>query len=136
MNAVTILVVEDEAIVRKDIVNTLEAMHYSPLYTAGSGDEAIASAREHAPDVVLMDINIPGTMDGLEAAGIISRDMEIPVIFATAYADDAILEKAKNTNPYGYVIKPFSGRDIKAAIEVALSRKAAEKKRTETATSR
>lgn len=122
----TVLVVEDEAIVRKDIVKTLETMQYNPLSVASTGDEAVVNAREYSPDVVLMDINIPGTMNGLEAAGVIRDELDIPVIFVTSFSDDATIESAKQVNPYGYVLKPFTGRDLKVAIEIALSRKAAE----------
>ncbi|PKL68313.1 MAG: hypothetical protein CVV30_10330 [Methanomicrobiales archaeon HGW-Methanomicrobiales-1] len=126
MDHVTILVVEDEVIVSMDLLHILETMHYSPLCAVRTGDEAVVKAREKKPDVVLMDINIPGTMDGLDAAGIIREELGIPVIFVTSYSDDAIIEQAKHVNPYGYVIKPFTERNLKVAIEIALSRKAAE----------
>ena len=122
----TILVVEDELIVSMDIVKTLEALNYYPLCAVRTGDEAVVKAREYIPDIVLMDIRIPGTMDGLDAAGMIREELDIPVIFVTSFADDAILERAKLVNPYGYVLKPFGERDLKVAIEIALSRKSAE----------
>ena len=126
MNPATILIVEDEEIVSMDIVRTLGSMHYNPVCTVRTGDEAITKAREYRPDVILMDINIPGSMNGVDAAGIIREELNIPVIFVTSYADDATIEKAKHVHPYGYVLKPFSGRDLKVAIEIALSRKVAE----------
>jgi CheY-like chemotaxis protein len=126
VNPATVLVVEDEAIISKDIVTTLEMMHYDPLCAVSTSDEAVIKAREYAPDVVLMDIGIPGTMDGVGAAGIIRDELEIPVIFVTSLADDDVIEKAKRVNPYGYIIKPFTGLDLKVAIEIALSRRAAE----------
>jgi CheY-like chemotaxis protein len=122
----TVLVVEDEAIIRKDLLKTLESMHYDPLCAVSTGDEAVTKAREYVPDVVLMDINIPGTMNGIDAAGKIRDELAIPVIFVTSYSDDAVIEKVKQVNPYGYVIKPFTERDLKVAIEIALSRKIAE----------
>jgi len=109
-----------------DIIKALETMDYYPLCTVRTGDEAIVKARDYAPDIVLMDINIPGTMDGLEAAGIIWEELGIPVIFVTSYADDETIEKAKHVNPYGFVLKPFTERELKVAIEIALSRKEAE----------
>ena len=78
------------------------------------------------PDIVLMDIVMPGRMNGIEAAKIITDELDIPVVFVTSYADDAIIEKAKNVRPYGYIVKPFNELEIKAAIEVALFRKGAE----------
>jgi two-component system, response regulator PdtaR len=126
VNPATVLVVEDEAIIRKDLIKTLESMHYDPLCAVSTGDEAVIKAREYLPDVVLMDINIPGTMNGIEAAGKIREELAIPVIFVTSFSDDAVIEKVKQVNPYGYVIKPFTERDLKVAIEIALIRKAAE----------
>jgi CheY-like chemotaxis protein/DNA-binding PadR family transcriptional regulator len=126
MNPATVLVVEDEVIVSKDIMKTLETFQYHPLCAVITGDEAVIKAREYRPDVVLMDIHIPGTMDGLGAARIIRDELHIPVIFVTAFADDITLDKAKDVTPYGYVLKPFTDLDLKVAIEIALSRKAAE----------
>lgn len=126
MDKPTILVVEDEAIVSKDIVKTLELFQYHPLCAVSTADEAIVKAREYVPDLVLMDIHINGTMDGLEAARVIWDELQIPIVFVTSYADDATITRAKDTHPYGYVLKPFSDRDLKVAVEMALSRKAAE----------
>lgn len=126
MDKPTILVVEDEAIVSKDIVKTLEQFQYHPLCAVSTADEALARAREYHPDIILMDINIPGTMDGLDAARIIHDDLHIPVIFVTSYADDETIRRAKEINPYGYILKPFSDRDLKVAVEMALSRKTAD----------
>lgn len=129
MTGITVLVVEDEDIVRMDILMALETMQYSPVGAAKTGDEALETVRRHTPDLVLMDINIPGTMDGIETARVIRRELDIPVIFVTAFADDGIIEKVKGADPYGYIIKPFTERDLKVAIEVALSRKKAEREK-------
>jgi two-component system, response regulator PdtaR len=126
VNHATVLIVEDEAIVRKDLINMLEAMEYDPLCAVGTGDEAIEKAREYTPDIILMDINIPGTMNGIEAAGKIRDELSIPVIFVTSYADDMVIDRAKQVNPYGYVLKPFTERDLKIALEIALFRRSAE----------
>ena len=130
MNPASVLVVEDEAIVQKDIIRTLESMHYESLCTAGTGDEAVRKARVHRPDIVLMDIDIPGSMDGVGAARIIQIELQIPVIFLTGYSDDSTIERAKRVDPYGYVLKPFTGRDLKVAIEIALFRKTAHLQKT------
>ncbi|WP_292420542.1 response regulator, partial [Methanoregula sp.] len=122
----TILVVEDEAVISRDIVKTLEMFEYYPLCAVSTADEAISKAREYVPDVVLMDIHIHGTMDGIDAARIIRDELQIPIIFITSYADDATITRAKDTLPYGYILKPFSDRDMKVAVEMALSRKSAE----------
>lgn len=122
----TILVVEDEAIISRDIVMTLEALHYHPVCAVRNADDAITKAREHVPDVILMDIHIHGTMDGIGAARIIRDELHIPVIFVTSCGDEATIARAQESTPYGYVLKPFSDRDLKVAVDSALSKKAAE----------
>jgi CheY-like chemotaxis protein/DNA-binding PadR family transcriptional regulator len=121
-----ILVVDDEAIITMQLEERLSAMGYTVAGMAASGEEAVEKARRIRPDLVLMDIVMPGKMNGIEAAKIITGELDIPVVFVTSYADDAIIEKAKSVRPYGYIVKPFNELEIKAAIEVALFRKAAE----------
>lgn len=121
-----ILVADDEAIITMQLEERLSAMGYSIAGMAASGVEAIEKARRLMPDLVLMDIVMPGKMNGIEAAKILTNELDIPVVFVTAYADDAIIEQAKSARPYGYIVKPFNELEIKAAIEVALFRKAAE----------
>ena len=121
-----ILVVDDEAIITMQLEERLTKMGYTVTGMAASGEEAVDKARRLRPDLVLMDIVMPGKMNGIEAAKIITGELDIPVVFVTSYADDAIIEKAKSVRPYGYIVKPFNELEIKAAIEVALFRKAAE----------
>ncbi len=121
-----ILVVDDEAIITMQLERRLSAMGYSVAGMAASGEDAVEKARLFRPDLVLMDIVMPGKMNGIEAAKIITRELDIPVVFITAYADDGIIEQAKSARPYGYIVKPFNELEIKAAIEVALFRKAIE----------
>jgi CheY-like chemotaxis protein/DNA-binding PadR family transcriptional regulator len=121
-----ILVVDDEAIITMQLDERLNAMGYTVAGMAASGEDAIDKARRLAPDLVLMDIVMPGKLNGIEAAKTIA-EMDIPVVFVTSYADDAIIEKAKQVGPYGYIVKPFNELEIKAAIEVALFRKTAER---------
>jgi AmiR/NasT family two-component response regulator/DNA-binding PadR family transcriptional regulator len=121
-----ILVVDDEAIITMELEEQLHAMGYSVVGMASSGEMAVENARRLLPDLILMDIVMPGRLNGIEAARIIGEELKIPVVFVTSYADDTIIEKAKQVGPYGYIIKPFNGLEIKAAIEVALFRKAAE----------
>src|SRR5688572_21807090 len=102
--AATILVVEDEAIVARDIKNTLAEMGYSVLGTAASCDEALQRATERCPDLVLMDIRIQGQRDGVDTAELLRRRFRVPVVFLTAYADDTTLARAKRAQPYGYLI--------------------------------
>jgi CheY-like chemotaxis protein/DNA-binding PadR family transcriptional regulator len=121
-----ILVVDDEAIITMQLEERLHAMGYTVAGMAASGEDAIEKARRLSPDLILMDIVMPGKLNGIEAAQVVLSEMDIPVIFVTSYADDAIIERARQARPYGYIVKPFNELEIKAAIEVALFRKAAE----------
>jgi CheY-like chemotaxis protein len=122
-----ILVVDDEAIITMQLEERLQALGYDVVGTAASGEEAIEKARTLEPDLVLMDIVMPGKFDGIEAARTIIGNQDIPVVFVTSYADDAIIQKAKQVKPYGYIVKPFNELEIKAAIEVALFRREADR---------
>jgi CheY-like chemotaxis protein/DNA-binding PadR family transcriptional regulator len=121
-----ILIVDDEAIITMQLEERLSAMGYEVAGMAACGEESIEKARRLGPDLILMDIVMPGKINGIEAAKIITTELHIPVVFITAYADDAIIEKAKSVRPYGYIVKPFNELEIKAAIEVALFRRSAE----------
>jgi len=115
-----ILVIEDEAIVSKDIQQSLNKLGYNIVGSADTGENAIILALETKPDLVLMDIMLKGDMSGIDAAEQIRDKLSIPVIYLTAYADECILEKAKITEPYGYIIKPFKEIDLHTLIEIAL----------------
>jgi CheY-like chemotaxis protein/DNA-binding PadR family transcriptional regulator len=121
-----ILVVDDEALITMWLEERLSRMGYSVTGMATSGEEAVDKARITRPDLVLMDIVMPGKMNGIEAAKIVAAELDIPVVFITAYADNAIIEKAKSIRSYGYIVKPFNELEVKAAIEVALFRKLTE----------
>jgi CheY-like chemotaxis protein/DNA-binding PadR family transcriptional regulator len=123
-----ILVVEDEAIILLQLEEILHTIGYVVAGLAASGEDAIEKARRLKPDLVLMDIVMPGKINGIEAAKIINEELDIPVVFVTSYADDTIIEKAKSVKPYGYIVKPFNELVIKATIEVALFRKTSEQK--------
>jgi len=115
-----ILVVEDESIVAKDIAQSLKKLGYSVAGICSSGEDAITTAKEIKPDLILMDIMLKGEMNGIEAAEQISKNNKIPIIYLTAYADEATLARAKITEPNGYMIKPFEEADIQASIEMAV----------------
>jgi len=126
---IKIMIVEDEIIAAESEKRSLEELGYSVTSTVASGEKAIKKAEEDKPDLVLMDIELKGKMDGIEAAGIISSRFHIPSIFVTAYADDKILERAKITEPFGYIIKPFEKRELHSNIEMALYKNKAEEER-------
>ena len=120
MAQTNVLVVEDESIVSKDIQHSLKRLGYNVIGAAATGEMAVELALERTPDIILMDIMLKGEMNGIEAAGKIREETNIPVIFLTAYADESTLNKAKVTQPYGYIIKPFKEIDIHTSIEMAL----------------
>lgn len=126
-----ILVVEDESIVSKDIQLCLKRLGYEICGSGASGEEAIQMANEKKPDLILMDIMLKGKLNGIETAHIIRESMDVPIIYLTAYADESTLGKAKITEPYGYIIKPFQEIDLHTSIEMALYKhsKEVEKKR-------
>lgn len=117
-----ILIVEDESIVAMDIQRRLERMSYTVVGTASAGEEAIDAAGRLCPDLVLMDIKLKDGMDGTEAARRIRENSRVPVVFLTAYSDDATLKSASAAEPGGYVVKPFGDRDLHATIRMALYR--------------
>lgn len=123
-----ILVVEDEKIVSMEIQDRLERLGYSVLAVVSRGEEAIKKAEELQPDLVLMDIVLRGDMDGVETARQIRSRFDIPVIYLTAFSSDDILQRAKITEPFGYIIKPFDERELYTAIEMALYKHEMEKK--------
>ena len=126
MTQARILVVEDECIVALDIQDRLESLGYEVPATVASGERAIEQAGALGPDLVLMDIQLQGRMDGVEAADQIRQRFGIPVIYLTANADHPTVQRAKITEPFGYVIKPFEERDLHTTIEVALYKHQAE----------
>ncbi len=123
-----ILVVEDERILALSLKKKLEKLGFTVTGTASTGDEAIDNANNYKPDLVLMDIVLKGEMDGIETAKHIMKICDIPIIYLTAYADDDTIKRAVKTFPYGYIMKPFKDREIKANIEMALYKHKAEKK--------
>ena len=120
MDQVRILVVEDEVIVARTIANQLNQLGYLVTGKASSGEVAIAKALESKPQLVLMDIILKGNIDGITAAATIREQLDIPIIFLTAYGDDKTLQRAKLTQPFGYVVKPFTSRDLRIAVEIGL----------------
>ncbi|MGV0033626.1 MAG: EAL domain-containing protein [Candidatus Azotimanducaceae bacterium WSBS_2022_MAG_OTU7] len=116
----SVLVVEDEGLVARDICTRLEYMGYCVVGTAARGEDAIKLALEENPDLILMNIHLRGEMDGVEAAIRINESRSIPIIFCTAYSNDEVLQRAKITSTFGYVLKPFDNRQLKINIEIAL----------------
>jgi PAS domain S-box-containing protein len=123
-----ILLADDEVIITMQLETRLKSMGYDVVGVAASGQESFDLARKLRPDLVIMDIVMPGEMDGIDAAALIRAELDIPIIFLTAFADENNLLRAKNTEPFGYIVKPFHEKEIHAAIEMALQRKMMEKR--------
>jgi DNA-binding NarL/FixJ family response regulator len=115
-----ILIADDEVIIATQIEECLTSNNYKVVGIATSGEEAVEMAMDLKPDLMLMDIVMPGRLDGISAASRINKALNIPVIFLTAYADEEMIERAKPIGPYAYVLKPLQERQLLAAIEIAL----------------
>jgi CheY-like chemotaxis protein/signal transduction histidine kinase len=122
MKTARIMLVEDERIVALNLKRKLEAMGYQISASVISGEKVLEMLPTNSPDIILMDINIHGAFDGIETAARIPKDLRIPVIYLTAYSGDETLERARATKPYGYLVKPYSDRELHATIQMALER--------------
>lgn len=120
MSEARLLIVEDENIVARDLRATLQQLGYDVLDAVATGREAVVRVVADRPDLVLMDIALRGDMDGIQAAADIRERFDIPVVYLTAHADEATLQRAKITGPFGYVLKPFDERELHTAILMAL----------------
>jgi CheY-like chemotaxis protein len=118
---VNIMVVEDEVIVAMDIKTRLERVGYRVQAVVSSGDKVLAKAEEVRPDLIVMDILLEGAMDGVSAAEAVRERLAIPVVFLTAHADSMTVRRAKQTFPYGYILKPFEERQLLVTVEMALA---------------
>ncbi len=121
-----ILIVEDEAPIVLSIERRLLSLGHEVCGIAASGEEALVKVEALMPDLVLMDVHLSGVLDGIETAALIRERLAIPVIFLTAHADEVILERAKQTDPYGFILKPFREIDLRIGLDMALHRRATE----------
>jgi DNA-binding LytR/AlgR family response regulator len=126
MSKINVLIVEDEAIVSKDIQQSLKKLGYNVVGSSATGESALQLVQTEHPDIVLMDIMLKGEMNGIQTADKIKEEYATPIIFLTAYADEATLLKAKITEPYGYILKPFKEIDLHTNIEMAIYKHAKE----------
>ncbi|HEY0196197.1 MAG TPA: methanogen output domain 1-containing protein, partial [Methanobacterium sp.] len=120
MSKIKIIIVEDESIVAMDIKHRAEGLGYQVIGVTPSGEEALEMVRENPPDLILMDIVLKGKVDGIEAAQRIHDNFDIPVLYLTAYSDEETLKRAKITEPFGYIIKPFEDRELHSSVEIAI----------------
>ncbi len=124
----TILIVEDESIVAENLQDELETLGYSVCGIASSGEQALKLEAKHAPDLVLMDIMLAGTLDGIATAAKMHERRYLPVVYLTAYSDSATLQRAQITEPFGYLIKPYKERELHSTLEMALYKHRMEQK--------
>jgi two-component system, cell cycle sensor histidine kinase and response regulator CckA len=124
----SILIVEDESIVAEDLARKLRRLGYGVAGITEFGEKSLALAHELRPRLVLMDIRLGGAMDGVEAAERIRQECDVPVIYLTASSDRATIDRAKVTEPFGYILKPFEDRELESHIEMALYKHEAERK--------
>ncbi|KWT83476.1 ATP-binding response regulator [Candidatus Magnetominusculus xianensis] len=123
-----ILVVEDESIVAMSIKDRLIELGFTVTAIVSTGEAAIKHVEEAVPDLILMDVVLKGELDGIRTASIIHNRFDVPIIYLTAFSDDATLSRAKHTTPYGYILKPFEGRELLINIEFALYKHNMQKK--------
>ena len=123
-----ILIVEDESIVAKDIQNSLTSLGYTVVGVVAFGEDAVERVGVLKPDLILMDVMLKGAMDGIEATEHIRREHSVPVVYLTAYTDDDTLRRAKVTEAFGYLLKPFEDRELRTTIEMALYKHTMERK--------
>jgi len=114
-----VLIVEDDAIIQKLIEYRLKALGYPVCGKADSGEDAVFCAKNTSPDVILMDIKLKGTIDGIEAAKIIRTSLNPLIIFLTSFTDDAVIQRVKDVHPDGFIEKPFSDTDLRVALTLA-----------------
>jgi two-component system cell cycle sensor histidine kinase/response regulator CckA len=123
----SVLIVEDEGIIAENLRELLIDLEYDAFAIAASSEEAVAKASERCPDVVLMDIRIKGKLDGIATAQLLNGHFDVPIIYLTAHADAATIDRAKRTAPYGYLLKPVRALDLRSAIEIARYKHAMER---------
>ena len=120
MDKIDILIVEDEAIVALEIKRSILKMGFGVTDMVTNYDDAIKSVKENIPDIVLLDIHLKNSKDGIETAKAIKQIADIPIIYQTAFSDDQTIERAVETNPIGYLVKPFKREDLKSTLQLAI----------------
>ncbi|MEQ8926559.1 MAG: response regulator [Fulvivirga sp.] len=121
MNKIKILIVEDEFIIGEDLSDMLDELGYQVVDLVGNFNNAIDSIQKHSPDLILLDIKIKGVKDGIDLAGVIKEQFDLPFIFISSHSDSETVKRAADVNPYGYLVKPFEKSDVGVAIEIGLS---------------
>ena len=125
------LIVEDETLIAEELSERLSRLGYSVIAAVDTAEEGIAIATRELPDVVLMDIRLRGEKDGVQAANEIRQQVDVPIVYVTAYSDRLTVDRAKQSEYDGYILKPFHKRELESTIEVAMMRRDARRKQAE-----
>ena len=120
MEKLKVLIVEDEPLIAESLADILELLDHEVTGSVSNGEDLLKTLSKSKPDLILLDIQLKGSLSGLELAPLLNQQYKVPYIFTTAFADDETIEQAQENSPYGYVVKPYGINDIKAAIAVAL----------------
>ena len=123
------LIVEDESLIAEELTERLMRLGFSVIAAVDSAEEGIAIATRDRPDLVLMDIRLKGDKDGVQAAKEIRRQVDVPIVYVTAYSDRLTVEQAKGSEHDGYILKPFHARELESTVDVAIQRHALRSKR-------
>ena len=120
MAKVKLLIAEDDVVIAQNLAFSLEEMGYEVSAVVSSGEELLLEVHRHSPDLAILDITLEGKLDGVETATILSKSSHVPFIFMTAMSDKETIDRAKQTNPHAYLVKPFDVRTLQSSIEVAI----------------
>jgi DNA-binding LytR/AlgR family response regulator len=120
MARLRLLIAEDDVVIAQNLSLSLEAMGYEVCRVVSTGEELLLAVHQHHPDLIILDITLEGKLDGIETAAMLAKSIRVPFIFMTAFSDKATIDRAKQTNPYAYLVKPFDGRTLQSSIELAI----------------
>ncbi|SIT88609.1 LytR/AlgR family response regulator transcription factor [Pontibacter indicus] len=120
MSQLKLLIAEDDVVIAQNLSLSLESMGYEVCQVVSSGEELLLQVHQHQPDLIILDITLEGKLDGIETAALLSKATKVPFIFMTAFSDKETIDRAKQTNPHAYLVKPFDVRTLQSSIELAI----------------
>ncbi|WP_018476245.1 LytR/AlgR family response regulator transcription factor [Pontibacter roseus] len=120
MARLKLLIAEDDVVIAQNLSLSLEEMGYEVCQTVSTGEELLLSVHQHTPDLVILDITLEGKLDGIDTAAMLAKSTRVPFIFMTAFSDKETIDRAKQTNPHAYLVKPFDARTLQSSIELAI----------------
>ncbi|MDO6390845.1 response regulator [Pontibacter sp. BT731] len=120
MARLKLLIAEDDVVIAQNLSLSLESMGYQVCQAVSSGEELLLQVHQHQPDLIILDITLDGKLDGIETAAMLAKATKVPFIFMTAFSDKDTIDRAKQTNPHAYLVKPFDARTLQSSIELAI----------------